>query len=82
MRREGIGLANTRARLQELYGNRYRFEYGNLPGGGASVRISIPFRSAPAMVPDRMAGHEYALEAATANSDGPGDRPRVAGQQP
>jgi len=80
-RREGIGLANTRARLQELYGNRYRFEYGNLPGGGASVRLSIPFRSLPAVAPGRIAGHEYVLEAEDAKSDGLEERPREAGQQ-
>jgi two-component system LytT family sensor kinase len=39
----GIGLANTRARLEQLYGADYRFEYGSLPEGGASVRITIPF---------------------------------------
>jgi sensor histidine kinase YesM len=39
----GIGLANTRARLEQLYGTDYRFEFGSLPEGGASVRITIPF---------------------------------------
>jgi two-component system LytT family sensor kinase len=80
-RREGIGLANTRARLQELYGNRCRFEYGNLPGGGASVRMSIPFRSAAALDPSRVAGHEYGLEATHANSADPDDQPRMEGRQ-
>jgi len=46
--REGIGLANTRARVEELYGTRSRLEYGNLPDGGAQVRISIPFRAVAA----------------------------------
>jgi signal transduction histidine kinase len=41
--RDGIGLANTRARLEQLYGARQRFEYGSAPGGGAEVRITIPF---------------------------------------
>jgi signal transduction histidine kinase len=67
-RKEGIGLANTRARLEELYGKRYRFEYGNLPGGGASVRMSIPFRSTPAVALSGAADHQYGLEAANANS--------------
>jgi sensor histidine kinase YesM len=67
VRKEGIGLANTRARLQELYGSRCRFEYGNLPGGGASVRMSIPFHSVPDMALRRVAGHEYRLAAANAN---------------
>ena len=81
VRKEGIGLANTRARLQELYGNRCRFEYGNLPGGGASVRMSIPFRSNAAMEPDRVADNAYELRAAHAKSRGPEGRPRVPGQQ-
>ena len=42
--RDGIGLANTRARLEQLYGSDYRFEYGSVPEGGASVRITVPFR--------------------------------------
>jgi two-component system LytT family sensor kinase len=41
--RHGIGLANTRARLEQLYGADYRFKYGSLPEGGASVLITIPF---------------------------------------
>ena len=45
--REGIGLANTRARLQELYGPRQRFELSNQPGGGLSVRLSFPFTTEP-----------------------------------
>jgi signal transduction histidine kinase len=43
-RHDGIGLANTRARLEQLYGSDYRFEYGTVPEGGASVRITVPFR--------------------------------------
>ena len=40
--REGIGIGNTRARLQELYGNRHRFELANHPDGGLVVRVTIP----------------------------------------
>ncbi|HEX2861846.1 MAG TPA: histidine kinase [Lacunisphaera sp.] len=40
--REGIGLANTRARLRELYGDRHRFELANHPEGGLEVRIHLP----------------------------------------
>jgi len=40
--REGIGLANTRGRLRELYGDRYRFELANHPAGGLEVRLTIP----------------------------------------
>lgn len=41
--REGIGLANTRARLAELYGARQHFELVNRPDGGLCVRMVIPF---------------------------------------
>ncbi len=41
--KKGLGLANTRARLDALYGIAHRFDYGTLPGGGAYVRISIPY---------------------------------------
>jgi sensor histidine kinase YesM len=42
-KREGIGVANTRARLVELYGERQKFELVNKPEGGLCVRITIPF---------------------------------------
>jgi LytS/YehU family sensor histidine kinase len=42
-KREGIGVANTRARLAELYGERQKFELVNGPEGGLCVRITIPF---------------------------------------
>ncbi|HMD60721.1 MAG TPA: histidine kinase [Opitutaceae bacterium] len=46
--REGIGLANTRARLAELYGDQQHFELVNGPDGGLCVRMVIPFTpSAP-----------------------------------
>jgi sensor histidine kinase YesM len=41
--RDGIGLANTRARLDQLYGPSSRLEYGSMSQGGASVKITIPF---------------------------------------
>jgi two-component sensor histidine kinase len=40
----GLGLANTRARLQQLYGERFSFEPRNAPEGGFRVAITIPFR--------------------------------------
>jgi two-component system, LytTR family, sensor kinase len=40
---QGIGLANTRARLQQLYGQDARLEIGNVDGGGVFVTVSIPF---------------------------------------
>jgi two-component system LytT family sensor kinase len=43
----GIGLSNTRARLEQLYGGRQRFTWGNRAEGGAFVEVSLPFRLAP-----------------------------------
>jgi sensor histidine kinase YesM len=42
-RQSGIGLANTRSRLAQLYGAAHRLEFGPSPGGGATVTLSIPF---------------------------------------
>jgi len=41
--RGGMGLATTRARLEQLYGAAQRFEIGNAPEGGARVRVALPF---------------------------------------
>ena len=38
----GVGLANTRSRLQHLYGSSHRFEFRQPPGGGLLVLIAIP----------------------------------------
>ncbi len=42
--RTGIGVVNTRARLQELYGAAQRFTLTNRPEGGLEVRVEIPYR--------------------------------------
>jgi two-component system LytT family sensor kinase len=45
--RTGVGLANTRARLEQLYGpGGFEMYRGSGPGGGALVRITLPFRLA------------------------------------
>lgn len=43
--REGVGLANTRARLRELYGPAHRFEFNPAQPRGLRVRIEIPWQS-------------------------------------
>jgi signal transduction histidine kinase len=49
--RTGVGLSNTRARLDCLYGRHYRLEFSD-KHGGLSVLIAIPFqRVAPAGQP-------------------------------
>ena len=40
----GIGLNNTRARLQNLYGSSHELKVGDAPGGGTIVEVCIPFR--------------------------------------
>jgi sensor histidine kinase YesM len=42
--KEGIGLSNTRARLQGLYGDGQSFKLSNSPGGGLVVTVTMPFR--------------------------------------
>jgi LytS/YehU family sensor histidine kinase len=39
----GIGLANTRARLRQLYGEDARLEIKNCDRGGVIATMSIPF---------------------------------------
>jgi LytS/YehU family sensor histidine kinase len=41
--REGIGLANTRTRLRQLYGARQRLDVRRAPGGGVQVELELPF---------------------------------------
>ena len=44
----GEGLANTRKRLQELYGDEQQFELrAASPEGGAVVTVRLPFHTAP-----------------------------------
>ena len=42
--RDGIGISNTRARLEKLYVTAQRFELSNAEEGGLSVRLAFPFR--------------------------------------
>jgi sensor histidine kinase YesM len=39
----GLGLANTRARLKQLYGEAAELRTGNGPDGGAQVTMVLPF---------------------------------------
>jgi two-component system, LytTR family, sensor kinase len=42
--RTGVGLANTRARLEQLYGARQQLRLDNRPEGGARVCVRLPLR--------------------------------------
>ena len=46
---DGIGLSNTRARLQQLYGPAQRLELNTGSNGGLTVRIDIPFHESASM---------------------------------
>jgi sensor histidine kinase YesM len=45
----GIGLANTRARLHQLYGDAAQLMVTNGEPGGAVVTMTLPYRVAPAV---------------------------------
>lgn len=47
----GVGLSNTRARLETLYGTDFRFDARHAPNGGFRAALSIPFRAAPVEEP-------------------------------
>lgn len=47
----GIGLANTRARLEKLYGDRQRLNLTNTTDGGLRVDIVIPYQATEAEKP-------------------------------
>ena len=44
--KEGVGLSNTRARLDQLYGSSYRLELADASEGGLRVTLEIPLSNA------------------------------------
>jgi len=59
----GVGLSNTRSRLENLYGSRHRFEFQTPPGGGLLVTIVIPMGHDPESLDrSRVASPENPME--------------------
>lgn len=56
--RRGIGLANARARLQQLYGEGARLDMENSQGGGAVVTLRFPFRTSRPQITPAHAAHD------------------------
>ena len=50
---ERVGLANTRERLRQLYGENQRFEIERPKSGGARVRITIPYHTRREAPPEK-----------------------------
>src|SRR5216684_5787331 len=51
----GVGIATTRARLQQLYGSNQHFEMVNFPQGGLCVTLILPARESPIPQQDQQA---------------------------
>jgi hypothetical protein len=62
--RTGVGLANTRARLRQLYGAEHRLAVVNVPGGGAEAVVEVPFREATGEGDEQPAAERALVEGA------------------
>ena len=49
--KQGLGLSNTKARLERLYGSAHRLDLANEPTGGTVVTMEVPRSSQPALGP-------------------------------
>lgn len=58
VRRPGLGLANARRRLRELYGAEQSVDLSGTPGGGVAAMVSIPFHDAAGGVAAEALSHE------------------------
>ena len=50
----GVGIGNTKARLEQLYGGNYTLDLTNRPSGGAMVCIRFPYRRVQNEAHERM----------------------------
>lgn len=48
---KGVGLSNTRSRLEQLYDGESSLTLENVPGGGARVTIRLPYHENPVLRP-------------------------------
>jgi LytS/YehU family sensor histidine kinase len=53
--RQGVGVRNTRSRLEQMYGGDGRLELTHCPIGGTVAAVEIPFRRASAALPVEVA---------------------------
>ena len=53
----GIGLANTRARLESLYGDNHRFQLDDRSSRGFTVSLDIPFHTDESLDPESLRAH-------------------------
>ena len=58
----GVGLANTRARLEHLYAQAQSFELSSGPAGGTLVTLTLPRASAGTVSAGTMAAHTLLVE--------------------
>lgn len=52
--RVGIGLSNTRARLEQLYGAQQQIVFGKSEQGGGTVTVTIPFHTDAVAAPEEL----------------------------
>jgi two-component system, LytTR family, sensor kinase len=57
----GVGIGNTAARLEELYGIDQEFTRENGPDGGALVTIAIPYTVLPRLTQEEVEWRRSAL---------------------
>lgn len=63
--RRGIGLTNTAARLEKLYGNAAQFTLANVKGGGLLVTIDLPLTLLPSVVSEPLLNNRILNERIT-----------------
>ena len=61
--RSGIGIANTRSRLERRFGNRQEFRIEPRIPNGTHVRVRVPWQSAPSVIMSPVAPVEQAMAA-------------------